>query len=63
MQDNETIKLIAESLLEQFIPKDKNATELTFHFTLPPSNSYKVFFKKEKNKWLFVNAEQQKDIK
>lgn len=52
------IKLIADTLLPGFIPKDINQNELTFHFTIPPANSYKVSYEKnQKNDWVFVAYE------
>ncbi|MGY0038780.1 hypothetical protein [Pedobacter sp. NJ-S-72] len=46
MQPKEQIEAIANTLLPSFIPKDNQETKLSFHFTLPPNNSYKVFFEK-----------------
>lgn len=52
------IKLIADTLLPGFIPKDINEKELTFHFTIPPNNSYRVHYQKNnKNEWVFISAE------
>lgn len=52
------IKLIADTLLPGFIPKDQNEKELTFHFTIPPNKSYKVYYQKDKkNEWTFVSYE------
>lgn len=44
--------MIAETLLPGFIPKDQDAKELTFHFTVPPGQSFKVFFERtNKSEW------------
>lgn len=59
MQPKEQIEAIANTLLPSFIPKDNQQTTLFFHFTLPPDNSYKVFFEKDaKAKWQFIRYEQ-----
>ncbi|MBB5623930.1 hypothetical protein HDE69_005019 [Pedobacter cryoconitis] len=59
MQPKEQIEAIANTLLPSFIPKDNQETTLSFHFTLPPDNSYKVFFEKDaKAKWQFIRYEQ-----
>jgi len=50
----EQIKIIAETLLPGFIPKDDAETELSFHFTVPPNQSFKVWFtKNSKSEWDF----------
>lgn len=50
----EQIKMIAETLLPGFIPKDNAETELSFHFTVPPNQSFKVWFtKNSQSKWDF----------
>lgn len=52
------IKLIADTLLPGFIPKSPDEKELTFHFTIPPNKSYKVWYKKNaKNIWEFTGFE------
>lgn len=52
------IKIIADTLLPGFIPKDKNETNLTFHFTIPPKSSYKVHYQRSnKDEWVFVSFE------
>lgn len=52
------IKLIADTLLPGFIPKDLNETELSFHFTIPPKSTYKVHYQRSgKNDWTFVSFE------
>ncbi len=59
MQSATKIQIIAESLLDSFIPKDKNATTLSFCFTIPPSESYEAHFVKNNDKWEFVRSERQ----
>ncbi|WP_316837623.1 hypothetical protein [Pedobacter nutrimenti] len=49
MIKEEQIKMIAETLLPGFIPKNQDAKELTFHFTVPPGQSFKVFFERKNN--------------
>lgn len=52
------IKMIADTLLPGFIPKDPEEKELIFHFTLPPDKSYKVYYQKNnKNVWTFISFE------
>lgn len=59
MQPKEQIEAIANTLLPSFIPKDNQETTLSFHFTLPPDNSYKVFFEKDAGaKWQFIRYEE-----
>ncbi|MET4141483.1 hypothetical protein [Pedobacter sp. UYP1] len=59
MQPKEQIEAIANTLLPSFIPKDNQETTLSFHFTLPPDHSYKVFFEKDaKAKWQFIRYEE-----
>jgi len=54
MMKEEQIKIIAETLLPGFIPKNSTETELSFHFTVPPNQSFKVWFtKNSKSKWDF----------
>ncbi|MET3114468.1 hypothetical protein AAKU52_002202 [Pedobacter sp. CG_S7] len=54
MMKEEQIKIIAETLLPGFIPKDVAETELSFHFTVPPNQSFKVWFtKNNQSKWAF----------
>lgn len=58
MHPKEQIEAIANTLLPSFIPKDEKETQLSFHFTLPPDSSYKVFFEKDaRSKWQFLNYE------
>jgi len=59
MQLKDQIEAIANTLLPSFIPKDNKETSLSFHFTLPPDSSYKVFFEKDaKAKWQFISYEE-----
>jgi hypothetical protein len=52
------IKLIADTLLPGFIPKNATEKELSFHFTIPPNKSYKVWYQKNtKNEWVFTGFE------
>lgn len=58
MHTETQIKLIADTLLPGFIPKDPNENTLTFHFTIPPNKSYKVQYEKNvKKEWEFVRFE------
>lgn len=60
MHSETQIKLIADTLLPGFIPKDSALRELSFHFTIPPRHSYKVLYKKnDKEEWLFNSYEIQ----
>jgi hypothetical protein len=59
MQSKEQVENIANVLLPSFIPKDKTVNELTFHFTIPPNNNYKVWYEKKGNSdWQFVKYEE-----
>ena len=59
MPSAEIIQNIADTLLPGFIPKNADETELTFHFTLPPAENYKVWYKKtDKSEWKFVRFEE-----
>ncbi len=60
MHSEEQVKKVAAALLSSFLPKDQNETELTFHFTLPPNQSYKVWYKKTKSDCAFVKYEEDK---
>lgn len=58
MIKEEHIKMIAETLLPGFIPKDEEETELSFHFTVPPNQSFKVWYTKDKKSgWNFLRYE------
>jgi hypothetical protein len=59
MDSAEQIRMIADTLLPGFIPKKTEENELSFHFTLPPNNSYKVWYTKtDKHQWQFVRFEE-----
>jgi hypothetical protein len=59
MASGQQIQIIADTLLPGFIPKDTDTKELIFHFTLPPNNSYKVWYKKtDKSQWEFIRYEE-----
>lgn len=58
MQSKEQVENIANVLLPGFIPKDKTATELSFHFTIPPNESFKVWYEKKGTEWQFVKYEE-----
>ncbi|CAM4131937.1 hypothetical protein SAMN06265348_103115 [Pedobacter westerhofensis] len=61
MQLKDQIEAIANTLLSSFIPKDPAEKSLSFHFTLPPDSSYKVFFEKDTQaKWQFIRYEDAK---
>ncbi len=55
----EQVKATAEAIVSQFIPKDKTADELSFHFTIPPSGHFRVYYRKnERGEWLFESYEE-----
>ena len=58
MQSKDQVEKIAHALLPGFIPKDKSANELTFHFTIPPNDSFKVWFEKKGADWQFIKYEE-----
>jgi hypothetical protein len=59
MLKEEQIKLIAGTLLPGFLPKDDSETEISFHFTVPPNQSYKVWYaKNNKSNWDFKKFEE-----
>lgn len=59
MQPKEQVEKIANMLLPSFIPKDKTLNELTFHFTTPPNNNFKVWYeKKSTGDWQFIKYEE-----
>ncbi len=59
MASAEYIRMVADTLLPGFIPKDKTEKECSFHFTLPPNSNYKVYYKKtDKSIWEFVRFEE-----
>lgn len=58
MHPSTQIQLIADTLLPGFIPKDPEAVQLEFHFTIPPNHHYKVRYEKQAGKgWVFVYSE------
>lgn len=59
MSKDSKIQFIAESLLDQFKPKDESQTFLSFCFTIPPSNNYEVTFNKINNEWIFKGFTKQ----
>lgn len=62
MHSEEQIKLIADTLLSGFIPKDAQVQEFSFHFTIPPNKSYKVWYKKNtKGEWSFAAFKQDEN--
>jgi hypothetical protein len=57
---DDQIQHIADTLLSTFLPKNQDEKTLSFHFTLPPNSSYKVFYEKSaKGVWEFIRAEKQ----
>lgn len=63
MHSEAQIKLIADTLLPGFIPKDAASKEFSFHFTIPPNKSYKVWYKKNAvNEWVFLAFEQAENF-
>lgn len=55
---NETqIKQIADTILPEFLPKNEMETELSFHFTIPPNSTFRVWYKKKGQSWAFVRFE------
>lgn len=58
MLKEEQIKMIAETLLPGFVPKDHTETDLSFQFTVPPNSSYKVWYSRNKQLiWEFKKFE------
>jgi hypothetical protein len=58
MLKEEQVKMIAETLLPGFLPKDPAEAELSFHFTVPPNQSFKVWYgRNNKNTWDFKKFE------
>lgn len=51
------IKQIADTLLPQFVPKNDAETELSFNFTIPPNNTFRVWYTKTGKTWAFVRYE------
>jgi hypothetical protein len=58
MQAKEQVEKIANMLLPGFIPKDKTVNEMSFHFTVPPNENFKVWYEKKANgDWQFLKYE------
>ena len=58
MHSDIQLQMIADTLLPGFLPKDPEENELTFHFTVPPNQTYKVSYRKSaKKEWEFISAE------
>jgi len=58
MLKEQQVKMIAETLLPGFLPKDPAEAELSFHFTVPPNQSFKVWYSKNnKNTWEYKKFE------
>jgi len=57
MLKDEQVKIIADSLLSDFLPKYTSETELSFNFTVPPNHTYKVWYEKETTGWKFKRFE------
>lgn len=52
------IQMIADTLLPGFLPKDPEARQLVFHFTIPPAKHYQVRYEKNaKGQWEFIDFE------
>ncbi len=52
------IEATANSIKEHFIPKDKQERFFSFHFTIPPSSSYRVDYEKDaKDNWVLKSWE------
>lgn len=58
MLKEEQIKIIADTLLPGFLPKDAAETELSFNFTVPPNQTYKVSYAKSNKIWDFKKFEE-----
>lgn len=46
MNKSDPIVMLADQLLTQFIPRDKNLTAFSFGFTVIPDQTYQVFYEK-----------------
>lgn len=49
----EQIQYVADSIMSDFIPKDKNAQDLSFAFTLDGTNYEVVYQKDNKGNWQY----------
>jgi len=57
MLKDEQVKIIADSLLSDFLPKNTSKTELSFNFTVQPNHTYKVWYEKDNTGWKFKRFE------
>ena len=58
MYNKDQIESIANTLLPGFLPRDETINELSFHFTIPPNQSYKVWYmRKDSSDFKFVKFE------
>jgi hypothetical protein len=58
MHSKEQVQQIAELLMPGFIPKDKTANDFSFNFTVPPDDTFRVWFEKNKDlSWKFIKYE------
>ncbi|PYF70033.1 hypothetical protein [Pedobacter nutrimenti] len=53
MLKEEQIKMIADTLLPGFLPKEPVESEISFHFTVPPNQTFKVWYQKKGQAWIF----------
>ena len=54
----ELIEATANAIMSNFIPKNPEEKQMSFHFTIPPSASYKVSYEKDvKGNWNFLGFE------
>lgn len=54
----ELIEATAGAIMEHFIPKNKDESVFSFHFTIPPSSNYKVDYERDqKGNWNLVSFE------
>ncbi len=52
------VEAIANTIMNQFIPKDAHADSFSFHFSLSTSQHYQVHYEKDKNgEWQFIRYE------
>lgn len=56
--DAAIVEAMANAIVKNFIPKDEVERSFSFHFTIPPSSNYKVYYEKDaKGQWSFVKYE------
>lgn len=53
----ELAKATAMAIMESFVPKDENAEQFSFNFTIPPSSNFKASFAKQNKLWVLVGCE------